>query len=1029
MAFDVYPAAHTAPLTVVPAATSTPDALTERFGADNYMHIRVAMSAATCGPAGSPNPTVFLRAGTGASTEVQVLPNVSVINNGTSVVANAFAQIESNGIVYVRIFRTTPTPQTWALSIRNNDAAIARDFVWAGATADAESKQPWINAAASVSDNLLVGQAGSLVPAVKVQNRGTGNLSLQDPVGMSLGTGLTLASYSSGPPPITLAPTACVDIVVSAAAPVAPGTTNATFDVTSSDALGQTAGATTHNRRVALQVNAAKLEIVLLLDASGSMNDRPDGSSTGVFEQKRWGLLVHAVEEFFALITQIGAAYGSTVGSFGVAIFSGGTTGTIDTAEKIDVTNSGKVLSVVNALKATTPSGGTPMGAGIEHVLGSVAGASNFYNMDAASLTNNRRWMVFMSDGAHNSGVDPSTFLTGSNSFDAKKVKAFTIAYGAPGAAEYDPARLAGIASSTGGISQVANTSDGQFAHNLRKAFRDALITGLSLVPILDPRAVLTSGTPEIRRGISITTYDRLLSVVVTWETFDPSHVSVQLITPNCEVITAAVAQADPHIAFTGASRSAIFTFDQSYLRNDATPSEPRGGLWTLVMSIDPGVASEQIAYDVMVDSGLKLDVDFVNDPRYAGDSLDVAAALTLDGVGIENASVAMRIASPGMASSAWLAESLVTEAEWQAAEQAIGPDRTFYSVKALALKNKGVAFPGFDVNDTITLLDDDHDGTYRASVATTVEGAYTLHVVATGTTDDGVPFRRERMLRPYLDVRPDPLFTLIEIIFGRYGGEGPLTALVVVTLKDRFGNVLLLDPALNPAINLTIAGGQFTGPLIAALNGTYVRPIQFAPTTSPVISVAVGGQVIVPAHVVPAVSNLTYADQVVAYVAGAEAAPGINTHTDPTAALGPPTSKLPDTFVSLGATGAITLGVKGQAVLSSGATDQPDFSVFVRPDRDLRSYRVEALVDGRWHELGTSPGLSQDFSLTAANLPFANAIRVTDTSGRMIDSTFAPESTPGVSVLAVGFAKVGDVPGGCGAWIQRVVAWIKGKF
>lgn len=89
-----------------------------------------------------------------------------------------------------------------------------------------------------------------------------------------------------------------------------------------------------------------------------------------------------------------------------------------------------------------------------------------------------------------------------------------------------------------------------------------------------------------------------------------------------------------------------------------------------------------------------------------------------------------------------------------------------------------------------------------------------------------------------------------------------------------------------------------------------------------------------------------------------------------------------------------------------------------MQPDEDMRPYLVEALpVVGRvnWVELGTSPGTTQSFGLGQAGLKAAQAIRITDKSGRTRDRGFKPISTPGVSICGIGFRKVGPKPGiGC---------------
>jgi hypothetical protein len=108
---------------------------------------------------------------------------------------------------------------------------------------------------------------------------------------------------------------------------------------------------------------------------------------------------------------------------------------------------------------------------------------------------------------------------------------------------------------------------------------------------------------------------------------------------------------------------------------------------------------------------------------------------------------------------------------------------------------------------------------------------------------------------------------------------------------------------------------------------------------------------------------------------------------------------------VALGGYGSLTVGIRGHLI---GAQKQrsDDVTVFVLAGEDLRPYLVEALPAGgrdAWVALGVSPGVTQSFSLRKGGLAEAQAIRITDQSGRTLDHHFQPSASPGVCVLAVG--------------------------
>lgn len=242
---------------------------------------------------------------------------------------------------------------------------------------------------------------------------------------------------------------------------------------------------------------------------------------------------------------------------------------------------------------------------------------------------------------------------------------------------------------------------------------------------------------------------------------------------------------------------------------------------------------------------------------------------------------------------------------------------------------------------------------------------------------------------------------------------------------KDRFGNVVLIDPAFDPSIVFTINGGSFTGPIVDNHDGSYSRPLSYSGDTPPTVGVEVGGVVAVPEVPLQPVDKLHYVDKVYSFAAGAEAAPGANQHTDPTACLGDFTKKSPPGFVSLGAGGSLIVAFAGRYAVE----DHPGggVTVFVHPDQGLRPYSVEAHHgddDDAWFEIGRSPGVTQTFSLRHHHhLPTARSLRTRDLSGQTLNADGTPSASPGVSILAVGAR---HVERGDGDLDDRILAWLR---
>lgn len=1055
MAFHVYPDTYNnaqANPEEIPANTYSPlEDIEKLTGPDvidgdlfnNVMFIRVAL----LDPGPVIAPTVKLRVtnnltsphSTGLATDIVATsrPGTFIYDgNGTSMASGIFFGHQGNGVYLVKVV-VFEQLTSWEMSIKNNDPSSSREFTWVVADSDDHSQQPWIDIPEQLAYDTLAGQ--SIPKPLEVANKGTDSLTITDVPNTPLGSGFTLSEV---PNPID--PNACGNLKITFDAPNVPGLTPApganpvTYTVTSDDTTALTAAG--HNKQVSLVATTRQLEVMLVLDASGSMEHKPDGSPAGDPADSRWSKLQTAACEFLDLLGDIS----SDLGSFGVAVFPDVTqtpapfssAGDVLSSPGYKPINQPEVNDAKTRLLALKPQwSGTPMGDGIAQAMGYTAVSYGYFSDDSDPKQYNRRWMVLMSDGAHNGGPpDPPEFYgTGTGkSFKDKKVKVITIAYGESGMWEVDHALLDDIATDSEGQPLDAGADDAGLG--LSDQFIKAITAGLDLHPSIDPGGRLTAGAPEVRRPVTIMPYDTKVAFVVNWGTLDAKRINVELVTPNCEVITAKTAQADPNISYHSAPRYQIYTVNHDYLRNASAPDKPRYGTWTLIISTRglSGEDSELYTYHVISQSRLKLALATSQTSYYAGDSIDLSATLTLDGVGIPNAAVTLRLTAPGQSDNNWLAHNMVTPKEYeQAAETLENEDITALGIKAFALRNKGLVFNSFPQRNTIPMTDETGQGIYTTTVEdTSTPGTYELNVRAIGQTEGGTIFQREQRLQVCVGVRPEREFTLIDVEYHLITNRGPavIGAEITVWPKDHFSNVVLVDPEFNPSIVLTAKGAEFTGPLVGNLDGSYSRSLQFNPGTSPSIGMEIAGWETIREFELAPVDRLHYVDQVIKFKEGSEAEEGANKHDDPQAVLGDVIKKDPERFVSLGGFGSITVGIQGKSILAIG-NDDNDITVFMRRDQGLRPYLVEALPGGckkDWVELGPSPGITQSFSLGKAGLRDAVAIRITDRSGITLDSDFSPIPSPGVSICGVGAKRVGQLLGnelvGCFGRILSII-------
>ena len=1044
-AFDVYPDPQTNPLTIGDGMGSGPIMFTEHLGTsdlcnmvptcDGAMHIRIVMLGTTeCGASAGMEPTVTLTAD-GSSRDLT--GSFQGILIGTTDVANARITAETDGVFLVELLVLEPV-STWQIEITNNDAS-ARDFTWVVGGDEAETRQPWIHVQDSLdfdtvlSGLKLTGQTSDPV-TVQVQNRGTGDLTISDVAGVIGATDFELTSV-----PGAISPNACDNLQIVFNGPAAAGQSNGTYTVGSNDTTAVSGDPTaTHNQQIDLAASSGQLEVMMLLDTSGSMAFKPDGSSSvPAPNEARWGKLKEAAKQFLDLLGTMGAGQGR----FGIGMFPDITgfpaicpapapsAADFVTARDITLaeTDAAKIALDGHTPELSCPAtptvlgtGATPMGFGIGRVMGTTSTGFGYFDDDPMAVSFNERFMVLMSDGAHNSGPpDPPDFYgAGTTSFKGKSVQALTIAYGDPAVTtfEVDHTLLTKVATE----SHPTGLADGFFdagadgaGMGLKKKFRAAITASLALDPTTDPGGVIAAGS-EIRRAVTVTPYDSKVAFIVNWGTFASNRLGVSVLTPGCELITPESAGGHQDISFAAHPTYQMFVFDHDYLRNADDPENSRYGEWTLIISgpqaVEPGEGGSEIYdYEVITKSRLRLTLTTDRGGHYAGDPIHLTARLSLDGLGIPGAATAVEITAPGRAAANHLASNPVTRQEFAAAKAAADSlDTTSLGIKAGALKAKGLTFDGLEQATTVAMDDETGKGIYTATVAsTTVPGTYELYVTATGQTADGVAFRREKRLDVRVGVRPEPEFTLVDVQYRRVveGEQSFQVADVRFWPRDRFGNVVLTDPAIDPGLDLTVDNGEPIGAIDDHLvDGSYSRSFRYPAGAEPAIGLTIGGERLIPRLELAPVEDLTFVDRVLAFDLGGEAEPGANRHREAEATLGDVARKPTDRFVSLGAHGSLTVGVARRVAVARG---DDDVTVFVRADQDLRSYVVEARDDcrrGRWVEIGRSDGVTRSFGLSQAGLDRASAIRVRDTSGRARDAELSPTDTPGVSLRGVGF-------------------------
>ncbi|MEU9671528.1 VWA domain-containing protein [Streptomyces bobili] len=989
MTFHVYPDPQTAPRTIVPGATA-PISIDQLTGtalpAGSYLKMMFVRVAANGG--GIP-PTLFLRAGSGAPVEVGALPKGLLRGPDPAVdyVGDVKLLGEANNVQQIRMGFITDTTETWELSVRNTGTA---DIQVTAVVAEsvAETAQPWI----SVGRGLLAYHAlvNEAVPQrISVSNMGTGPLTFTAP-GPTLPNSFTFTSTL----PLTVPPTGNAQLEITFASPASPppptGSSTESALLTA-DPPDTTAGISPeHNQKVTLSTTTQRLEVVLLLDSSGSMTGDALGEEPDDTASSRWGELASAVNQFLDML----AHFGANRGRFGIARFPAGDELNPATFDIVPMTEIPSTMTVVqNTVSALTPDGFTPMGDGLDRVL---SPATSYFSTDQVSRKADRRWLILLSDGAHNGGThnplefigDPGTAPPGTSLADLK-IRLLAVAYGIDGYSDVDHVLMKTLAAGSLGGGHVRNVDEEDTtAADLAVALRDALKAGLT--PTAAPRDPqgFYPGEGEVRHEALLTPHDGKVAFVVSWNTPDQGRLKLKLLTPAGEEISSDFAP--PGVETKLGDRSHMYLVDTDFLQG-------RHGTWTLIIS---GIEPEDYVFDVLTETSLRLTVELLKPTYHAGEPITVSARLTAAGGPVHGASVTLTTDAPTAAMANWLATvQIPQDAMTHAVEMLEGQDVTPMLVKQRAAMLADQPFLG-GRSGSDQPMTEVGDGVYEATVpGTTVPGNYAFTVTALGLSDGGA-FHREGSVETTVLVSPKPQFSRVKVRFVHPG-----KALVTVVPHDEFGNVLLVDPATSAKFDLLGSGGQF-GKMDSNLDGSYTCPFKYDPesTTSIQVGFQYGNEAVVAPATYPAPERMDFPDKVVSSTPGGAIKEDRIPEIDDV--LGSVFDKGSDTAVALGASGSVTVGFKGQVVLAD--EEGPDVTVFVRDDSDLRAYRLEALDEERdtWVTVGESIGVTQPFSLSSTGLAATSALRVTDLSGRARDSDDVLLDKPGVNVRGLGVTR-----------------------
>ncbi len=581
------------------------------------------------------------------------------------------------------------------------------------------------------------------------------------------------------------------------------------------------------------------LDVVLVLDRSGSMNELPPGIASGA---SKAAILKSALAAFIAQWQQIDAPLEESQidlsgDRIGVVFFN--STAAVQSIPGADAPDnffvqrganepgSGHQWTAVSAhIDTLTPTGSTSIGGGINEAM-----------REWLDDPDNDLVVVVVTDGKQNTAplintiADDILTLEPIAGLQSELRKRFTpiqtVGFGLP--AGVDQELLERISLQTNGLSFIAIN-----AETLFDAFGQTLVNilkGNTISSALRRSDTLTGAGPSAPQPLIV---DRSVPRVV---------VSLQWAPPLERVLDLEVLGGDGTVMTpTSISRTGQAVIQRFDIRPEAA------GDWSVRVKRAQSDANRPIPYTLnafLVEKDLEYRVRLEELSPATGDTLPIQVNVSFAGrplAKLPSDAIRVRIQRPAEGLGTILHDTPSTDSNTGTTTTPSGDTATPYQRKVDRITDTALLarIRPRDV-ETITLSDSGNgDGLYTGTFSgTTVPGLYVFEVLLDWDDPRTGHVRRTERLERHLKVQPDPIATTISI--SRAGDDG--TALVAVTPRDRFGNYVGPGYASKVRATLTGPGTISSTPIDRDQTGTYVYTVSDLPVgTTPDVDVVVDG-------------------------------------------------------------------------------------------------------------------------------------------------------------------------------------------
>jgi hypothetical protein len=363
----------------------------------------------------------------------------------------------------------------------------------------------------------------------------------------------------------------------------------------------------------------------------------------------------------------------------------------------------------------------------------------------------------------------------------------------------------------------------------LQERYKAILVNTLQLESAADPLTVIRGAETHIH-DFHISKSDKKVVVYLSWATFQRNRLSLAVKASDRQKVL--LTNPPAGVQHLGGDTFQIIAFESQFLKQAGKVGPAP---WQIKISqAGPTEGKpEKYQYSVITRSDLKMNIKFDRKSYQTGDAIFLSVSLSEGNQPIRGLQdIGIQITRPQEGLGNWFAKHPIPLSALKQVPQKQGQENlSALHRKAIYLtKNNQISLPQRTHPEFVQMVDDQshgdakaNDGVYTARFSDTrQQGTYVFYVQAAGTTEAGIPFKREKVIEKYVSIKVDPVYSTVAAVRRPDAERDNRAYEIRVTPKDAMGNYL--GPGHAGSMRLKASTGKWIESLHDHLDGTYTQ-------------------------------------------------------------------------------------------------------------------------------------------------------------------------------------------------------------